>query len=370
MIIAKEKILILSHTGSHSTFKIGSHHYANMLSNLGYEVFYSGVSNSLLHKIWNFINKKEISKKKVNDEVLNKDIVTLLPLTMKKIWFKDVVNDFFVTQINKNNPIFNTEFDIVICDYPFFYPLLKKIKYKKLIYRPTDNYTSMSGDKVRFYEKRICNEAQKIISTSETVKKQILNNYGLQLEDRSYVIENGYDQTIFYNKNDNINRENCIYIGALDYRFDYEALKCLSKENPAILFDIYGPKPKDFSSSVEPHFVNCDNVNFKGSVDYDSVPDILNRYRVGLLPLTDSDSNKGRSPMKLWEYLSCGLNVVYSNIDHVGKIPCVYQYNSLSDINDSFHKAYYHPEIKNNVEVVIESNSWSAKVSLLLSYIE
>ncbi|HDH7823200.1 TPA: glycosyltransferase [Raoultella planticola] len=228
----------------------------------------------------------------------------------------------------------------------------------------------MSGEKVRFYEERICNEAQKIISTSETVKKQILNNYGMQLEDKSYVIENGYDQTIFYNKNNKVNRENCVYIGALDYRFDYEALRFLSKENPNILFDIYGPKPKDYNSSVEPIFVDCENVSFKGGVDYDSVPDILNKYKVGLLPLTDSDSNKGRSPMKLWEYLSCGLNIVYSNIDHVDRIPCIYQYNNLSDINDSFHKAYYQTEIKNNLEGVIETNSWLAKVNLLLSYIK
>ncbi|ENM1020631.1 hypothetical protein AB6R35_005716, partial [Klebsiella variicola] len=206
MIIANQKILILSHTGSYSTFKIGSHHYANVLSTLGNDVYYSGISNSLFHRIRSLINKEEKARKKINDTIIAKDIRTLFPLTMKKTWFKDILNDFFITGFDNKNPIFNTEFDVVICDYPFFFPTLKKIKYKKLIYRPTDNYVSMSGEKVRVYEKKICDESEKIISTSETVKKEILKSYGLQLEKKLYVIENGYDQNIFYNKNDNMNR--------------------------------------------------------------------------------------------------------------------------------------------------------------------
>lgn len=64
MKIPNKKILILSHTGPHSTFKIGSHHYANMLSELGFSVYYSGISNSYFHKLKRFIGneKKEIKK--------------------------------------------------------------------------------------------------------------------------------------------------------------------------------------------------------------------------------------------------------------------------------------------------------------------
>ena len=37
---------------------------------------------------------------------------------------------------------------------------------------------------------------------------------------------------------------------------------------------------------------------------------MLSRYRVGLLPLSDDPANDGRSPMKLYEYLAAGLNVL------------------------------------------------------------
>jgi teichuronic acid biosynthesis glycosyltransferase TuaH len=341
-----------------------------MLSNLGYDVYYSGISSSFFHRIRRIISKEKPAKKKVDDIVRDVDINSFFPLTMRDVWYKNIANNIFIKNVNKKNPIFNINFDVVICDYPFFYSVLSKIKYKKLIYRPTDNYTSMSGEKVRFYEKKICYEAQKIISTSETVKNEILKNYGVQLKDKSHVIENGYDQNFFYNKNENINRKNCVYIGALDYRFDYEALKVLANENPEVSFDIFGPLPKNYLSSIEPNFRNCGNVSFKGVVDYEIVPEILNRYRVGILPLTNNDSNRGRSPMKLWEYLSCGLNIVYSNIEHVNEIPCVHRYNNLNDINEIFNKAYTQTEKPEDLNTIIESNSWLGKVNLLLKYVE
>ncbi|QNK08292.1 hypothetical protein HF679_02155 [Enterobacter sp. JUb54] len=362
-----KKILILSHTGPYSTFKIGSHHYANMLSELGYSVYYSGISNSFFHKLRRFIAKENKPSKKIKDTVIDKDIKTFLPLTMKETWFKRVINDFYATKII-DNKIFHIEYDIVICDYPFFYPVLKNINYKKLIYRPTDNYAAMSGPKVRVYESKICLEAYKIISTSDVVRNELIENYGQQLKDKTHVIENGYDQNLFYNKNETVNRNHCVYIGALDYRFDFIALKHLAENNPNVFFDIYGPIPKNYSSVIKPNFLKCENVTFKGELDYLNVPDILNRYKVGLLPLVDNDSNKGRSPMKLWEYLSCGLNVVYANIDHVGAIPCLYRYSDLLDIDSIFKKAYDEIEKPSSLLAEIESNSWSGKVNLLLKY--
>lgn len=364
-----KKILILSHTGPYSTFKIGSHHYANMLSELGFSVYYSGISNSYFHKLKRFIGKEKKANKKIIDTIIAKDIKTFLPLTMKETWFKRIVNDFFMSNVIDNS-ICHVDYDIVICDYPFFYPVLKNINYKKLVYRPTDNYAAMSGEKVRVYENKICSEAHRIIATSVVVRDELIESYGEQLKDKTYVIENGYDQKLFYNKNITANRNDCVYIGALDYRFDFIALEHLANENKKIMFDIYGPLPRDFTSAIKPIFVKCDNVRFKGELDYAKVPDILNRYKVGLLPLIDNESNKGRSPMKLWEYLSCGLNVVYSSIEHVSQTPCLYRYDNLLDIDSTFKKAYFETKAPENFTSKIESNSWIGKVHLLLEYIE
>src|SRR6185436_7137771 len=52
------------------------------------------------------------------------------------------------------------------------------------------------------------------------------------------------------------------------------------------------------------------NVSLAGPVDYADLPKTLVRYRVGLLPLSDEPTNSGRSPMKLYEYLASGLNVL------------------------------------------------------------
>ena len=43
---------------------------------------------------------------------------------------------------------------------------------------------------------------------------------------------------------------------------------------------------------------------------YQSIASELHRARVGLLPLSASRENEGRSPMKLYEYLAAGLRVL------------------------------------------------------------
>jgi hypothetical protein len=94
-----------------------------------------------------------------------------------------------------------------------------------------------------------------------------------------------------------------VYVGALDRRFDWPTVAGLARSAPTVRIDIFGP-----AASRPPSLPA--NVFLPGPVDYTDLPRTLARYRVGLLPLSDEETNIGRSPMKLYEYLASGLNVL------------------------------------------------------------
>ena len=108
----------------------------------------------------------------------------------------------------------------------------------------------MGGDKVRAYESRICIEATKIVPTSEVVSNVIINRYSIS-KNRIETITNGFDADKFFIKNNSKDRKGAVYIGSLDDRFDFDALKILAQKNKQEIFDIFGPINKSAQQRVD-----------------------------------------------------------------------------------------------------------------------
>lgn len=357
-----KKILILSHTRSHSNFKIGSHHYANELAKQGHQVYFSGLPNTIFHKM---LKKSEYGEYKLSQNVSDTQLTCLLPLTLKKSIFTSLINPlvFQLSLSTANKVLKGVIFDTIVCDYPFFYEIIKKLRYKNIIYRPTDDYVSMSGDKTIYYEKEICKLADRVVCTSQTVANNIATRYGVK---KMHVITNGYDHDNFYVVNNGDGREGAIYIGALDERFDFNALEKLAAENINTNFDIYGPlssKTQGIAQRIE----LLGNVKFHGALDYSSAGNTMNKYKIGLLLLKPGMANMGRSPMKLWEYIACGLNVLYSNIDNISGIKNTYQYFGIDDISRVFNDAMSNLHIAGDDSLI--DNCWENKGKELNSII-
>ncbi|MBC3380900.1 glycosyltransferase [Serratia fonticola] len=348
-------ILILSHTQGNSDFKIGSHHYANGLSKLGYEVFYSGIPKTIFHKLF---RKQKVSSNKLDSTVSNLQIDAIFPLTMPMGYLTKTVNPCLFTLFERNRQLKKIPFQMIICDSPFFYPLLRKIKFDRLYYRPTDNYQAMVGEKAGEYERKMCEESKVIICTSQTVAENIIKKYSVN-EKKVKIITNGYDSEHFFKIDTCCERKNALYIGALDYRFDFEALSRLAQENKEVIFDIYGPienKYKETISKIE----ELGNVFFHGNIDYRETNEVMNKYKVGLLLLKPLPSNLGRSPMKLWEYLASGLNVIYSNLDNMDKCNKLFRYENYEDMMFKFNTANSY--VGEMDEQTLYRNSWREKV--------
>lgn len=363
----KKKILILSHTSKYSHFKIGSHHYANGLNRL-YDVTYIGIPYTLAHKM--FKRNKEEGISMLNDDVKHRDLKFIFPITTTYIKLNIIINKIAngISSLLSSKP-YERYYDIVICDYPFYSPYLNAIDYGKLIYRPTDVYVYMSGEKVKMYEYEIIKKSDSIISTSQKVSDFIKETYPSICEKIHIdVISNGYDHHLFNMQGLSEERSSSVYIGAIDYRFDFDMLSLLAKENRSDLFDIYGPISDDFRDIVDELIQNNKNIRFFGSVDYNNVPSILKKYKVGLLLLNDNPSNLGRSPMKIWEYAACGLNILYAKIDVGEKYGFLYPY-CKGDILNQYRAAI---TLTTNLEDFqeIKKYSWENNIIKISNIIE
>lgn len=348
------KILILSHTREYSNFKIGSHHYANGLFRKGHEVTFLGSPYTLSHKLMG--KKKDEGVYQLDHGVKLLNPYLIFPIKNRNGKLFELINYFFCKASTKEK-----KYDVIVCDNPYFYPYLNILNYKVLIYRPTDDYCKFDGEIANKYEKKITAIADVIISTSSSVKKSIDKKFKPSCE--SIILENGYDADIF-KADSNKDRSGAVYIGAVDDRFDLDAIKVLAKEFPNDKFSIYGPIIDGYKSKVKEITGAYDNIVFYGAVDYNKTPDIMKKAKIGLLTLTSHPSNYGRSPMKLWEYAASGLAVIYSNIDldKVKNTGFLWEYKNNNELINCFQQARNNYLIDDGVVEIIESHSWKNNI--------
>ncbi|MCK0123642.1 hypothetical protein MWU76_04460 [Gelidibacter sp. F2691] len=117
-----------------------------------------------------------------------------------------------------------------------------------------------------------------------------------------------------------------VYIGSLSLSNTYIKEYCdwVLTQNGRITFDIYS-----FNLHSDTHHyldsLNSEHIRFYSEgVEYQNIPTILSEYQVGLILYKNYSENVIYcAPNKLFEYLACGLKVVYSD-----KILGIKPYNS------------------------------------------
>lgn len=96
------------------------------------------------------------------------------------------------------------------------------------------------------------------------------------------------------------------YVGALDSWLDVEALEESARLYPECRFILAGRIEFDPIQRLRA----LPNVELMGEIPYSRVPELLARFRVGLIPFRINPLTLMTNPIKLYEYFSCGLPVV------------------------------------------------------------
>ncbi|MCJ1968895.1 hypothetical protein [Pseudolactococcus carnosus] len=356
-------IFFLSHTEDGGIYKVGSHHLSREFSKMGNKVTHISTPISfpqLVMRKGSSSRIKQAKKGPAEDSNGVVQIVDIIPLPLR------ILNQsFFISRQLVSHGIL--EADFIFIDQPLFAPALSRLDIKgKIIYRPTDVY--IKGSMVKTQEVAL-KVADGVVATSQTV----LDNLKISSVIPSHVEENGVEFDRFYSKNSEIdNRNNVVYLGSLDERFDWEIINYLGEKFPYLMFDLYGTirsfDPKN--NNDENSMTSSPNVCLMGPVIYEDVPNILKKYKIGLLPFINNELNQGRSPMKLYEYLASGLNVVSLKTRTLEELnlPCVELYDNSTEAYLAVEKAI---NLKNNSISGIEiakKQDWSNKTKSILDF--
>lgn len=111
------------------------------------------------------------------------------------------------------------------------------------------------------------------------------------------------------------------YVGAINFRLNYNLLLSLIKNNPNYNFAFVGPIQADtqyFDENYLPKIKKLQdypNVFLYGSQRKENIPALIRQFNVCIIPYnTTYDFNRYSFPMKFFEYLYCGKPIISSPI--------------------------------------------------------
>lgn len=212
--------------------------------------------------------------------------------------------------------------------------------------------------------KSLKREKSKVIALTDGIKKEISP---LQ-ESKVQILHSGYDDDFFYDKHEKKNH--VVYAGSL-FRFGksrgleilFENLSQLKIDNLKIII----------ISSDEDEIKSFENSNIDLEIyrklNQEEVSEILSRAKVGLLINNSSKhAELYSSPLKYFEYIASGLNVVATDLISHRKLPLSEEINFYEEGNvESFESALIDAFNKENKNITsVKEYSMTARVNKIL----
>ncbi|MEJ5945301.1 hypothetical protein WDZ17_08345 [Pseudokineococcus basanitobsidens] len=356
------RVLIVGHTAPGGVFTVGSHHLARELALQGHDVVHLSSPVSLVHLLrWRDPEVRRRVRLSRTAHEAAPGAAGLLPLTLLPLSVGPLATGRLAlrTALPSLRRTLRSagvdEVDVLLVDQPLAAGIESIVRARLVVYRSTD---VVAGTAKRRAEERLLRRADALVATSAAVL-EILRARRPDLP--HLVLDNGVDFSRF-EATGTQERRGSVYVGAIDERFDWEAVRDVAQERPDEPVDVYGPP----TVPVPPLPAN---VEVHGQVAYDRTPSLLRRARVGLLPFASTPANRGRSPMKLFEYLASGLQVLTTIPPSVTpKPPGVHVHEPGAD--DGVVERALSAQVNAEGVAAARSMDWSGRARVLAGFLE
>jgi glycosyltransferase involved in cell wall biosynthesis len=162
-----------------------------------------------------------------------------------------------------------------------------------------------------------------------------------------------------------IRRPIALYVGAMDVWFDYVLLSQAAARLPQVSFVLIGP-----NALAGRRLSGFSNIYLIGRKSYDVLPSYMHNADVGIIPFNVRDYPEivhSINPLKLYEYMACGLPVVSTAWDELRHLqtPAI-----LTETPQEFTDAIGHAIGIADRNILIEyakKHDWRGRVALLES---
>lgn len=329
------------------------HFMAFALANNNYNVVYSNI----------IINGTNYPDYKVveND---NKNIL------LKDIYINTNSNHF--KNLKRNVLSFFMNYDVIIITHPLLIPhfnlFLIKLKGTKIIYDCMDFYEYYIPENMfsyyKLHEKQLVLNSDLITASSE----KLLGDLLIYKPKKTMLIRNGYDASTFneYNsKRFNFKKKNAVYIGCIDWYFDFDIIYQYAKKRKDFNFYIIGPVIGDAKDIINNN--KYANIHFLGPVEHERVPQAIKEADVLILPFKIEKIIERVDPIKLYEYLYFNKKIICSYWDELERFKDVVlfynNYQSFEKLLDNYKD--YNID-KKKIKHIIKESSWDNRLNPLI----
>ncbi len=382
-----KKALLACNLDWQSPFRVGSHQLALGLINQGWRVAYISSPISPFHFVG---SSREMLQSRFRDYrnggefYFEKRLWTYVPGTflpphnkplLRREWVHR--NWYRLSLPNIITKIYQSGFadvDLLYFDNPYQPFLLDHITYKKSIFRIPDNAAGFSkfNRTAKLLEKELARRVDKVLYTARK-----LTDYAQSLNPKdSLFFPNGVnfehfsrgDRTIPAEFNE-ISGPIVLYVGALDFWFDFELINYAAEKLPRISFVLIG-QPNQARARLR----GKNNIHLLGTREFAELPGFMHNADVGIIPFNAQDFPElihAVNPLKLYEYMACGLPVVATEWDELRSIQSpAFLAANRADFVSQIEKAL---RVEHDTDSFIEyakAKDWQHKIIHLLDLLE
>ncbi len=382
----QKKILMACGSPWNGILKLGSHHIAREFVRLGYKVAFISGPISPFH-----VMRGLDSNLKTRFDVYldggqfdcNESLWHYVPgafLThsnrtiLRNEWFARHWHKLtFPNILRKIEEASFSDVDLLYIDNSIHACWLPLIKYRKCMLRLADNnsgFKQFTGTMQKL-ELELMRWVDVVLCASKSIEEKVKH---LSLKDVRY-FPNGVNYVHFQNVAHNcpleykhIPKPIAIYVGALDFWFDYSLLNKAAESIPALSFVIIGP-----SEYAKTRLKPLPNIYILGPRNFDDIPSYLQNADVGLIPFNVKQFPElvnGVNPLKMYEYMACGLPVVASSWETIKKLqsPAILYQHEYQFI-DSLRAVIRQVPDKKIFHAYAAQNDWSNRIRDLIAIV-
>lgn len=241
----------------------------------------------------------------------------LLPDTLKVLlqkktwWFTAFQYPKVVNEINAAIKFLKLSNPVLLLQNPMAIGTANEVNHGKFVFDAIDNwlYHPQMKDKklIEKNYKYVETHADMIMTVSEALTTTFSNNTNVQWH------PNGVDIEYFRNAFNSSNKIYVGYVGKIQDRVDFDLVESCLKAMPNIKFVFLGPVYSQ-KKRIKQLSNNYKNIRFTGDVHYSDLPKAMKRFCVAIIPHKVDRFTDSMNPLKLYEYLAAGKQVVTTSI--------------------------------------------------------
>ena len=383
----KKKLIVASANHWHSPFQVGSHHLARGFVNAGWDVAF--VSDPLSPWHWlggNYTRLQERYRLYADGGRWDLDgrLWAYVPAALLTPHNKPILKSSWVARYWSRSAWPRIEsvlhqagfgsVDLVYCDSVVPFSWLPHVPHKKSLYRIADRYAAFDkfSPAMVELEKVVAQWVDAVVYASHS-----LEDHAKSLRPRNLAhLPNGVNFDHFSLERPTAPKEYgsipkpiATYVGAMDVWFDWDLVNFSVERLPHVSFVLIGPDERA-RKALKP----ARNLFLLGSRPYHELPIYLQHANVGLIPFDVVHyENLVRSihPLKLYEYLACGLPVVAVDWDELRwlKSPARLTHTQ-SEFVESIRQSLATPPDKTSLKRYAADKDWSLIVRQLIEILD